>query len=209
MGGLSSWSSLVSLTSFATLLQSPFTGLLLGRPRCCSASGFVNGVVFIVCFSENSPLGFREGNYFCQSCVLPCGWIGFLVLDVLSELLGISVIESYHLPTGIVLLYAFMHFLFLLPFFSGLSFSYYIELVKVDSHFLANLRENVLMFLIWYDMFIGLLYMAFVILRYNTYMPWFVQDFIIKDVKYFFCLYDIIVWLYTLFCSLLMYIKPS
>lgn len=79
-----------------------------------------------------------------------------------------------------------MHFLFLsLAIFSGLSFSYYIELVKVDNHPLANLRENVLMFLIWYDMFIGLLYMTFVILRYNTYMPWFVQDFIIKDVEFY------------------------
>lgn len=101
---------------------------------------------FSVCFLENSLLGFREVHDFCQSCVLPCDWIGFLVLGVLSELLGISVIGSYHLPTGIVLLpfYLCTFCFFLLPFyFSGLNFSYYIELVKVDNHPLVNLRENV------------------------------------------------------------------
>ena len=107
VGGLSIW-SLVCLTSFVTWLRSPFTCLLHCRPGCCCASGFVDGVIFTVCFSENWLLGFREVNDFCQSCVLPCDWIGFLVLDVLSELLGISVIESYHLPSGRVLLSCYL-----------------------------------------------------------------------------------------------------
>lgn len=84
---------------------------------------------------------------FCQSCVLPCGWIGFLVLDVLSELLGIYVSHMIYQQGYFYFLsiYALIHFLILslAIFFFGLNFSYYIELVKSGQSPLANLRENV------------------------------------------------------------------
>lgn len=59
--------------------------------------------------------GLQRSNDFCQSCVLPCGWIGFLVLDVLSELLGIYVSHMIYQQGQFYFLsiYALIHFLIL------------------------------------------------------------------------------------------------
>lgn len=68
------------------------------------------------------------------------------------------------------------------------------------------LEKIFLIFPIWYDMSMGLLYMAFIILRYNTYMPYLVQDFIIRDDEFFsnnFSAYMILLYdfmLYSVHC---------